>query len=40
MEKPEKNRFGYVYTVNNDSEEVVTPPEDQLDSMDVHMVDH
>jgi hypothetical protein len=35
---PENNRFGYIYTVNNDSE--ITPPSDQLELMDVHMLDH
>ena len=38
MEMPENNRFGYVYTINDDSD--VTPPSNQLESMDVYMLDH
>jgi len=33
----EHNRFGYAYTVNDESD--VTPPDDQLESMDTFMLD-
>jgi hypothetical protein len=33
----EHNRFSYAYTVNDESD--VTPPDDQLESMDTFMLD-
>jgi hypothetical protein len=37
-EAPENNHFRYVYTINDDSD--ITPPSDQLESMDMHMLNH
>jgi len=38
MERPEHNRFGYTYLVNEESD--LTPPQDQLEPMDAYLVDH
>jgi len=38
MERPENNKFGYAYIVDDDSD--LTPPDDQLESMDAYMLDH
>jgi hypothetical protein len=37
-EAPENNHFGYIYTINDNSD--ITPPSDQLESMDMHMLNH
>jgi hypothetical protein len=37
MEQPVHNKYNYVFTVNDDSN--VTPPEQHLQSMDVHILD-
>jgi hypothetical protein len=37
-EVPENNHFGYIYTINDNSD--ITPPSDQLESMDMHMLNH
>jgi hypothetical protein len=37
MEQAEHNRFSYAYTINDESD--VTPPNDQLESMDTFMLD-
>lgn len=37
MERPEHNQFGYTYVVNDDSD--LTPPNDQLESMNVYLLD-
>jgi len=38
MERPEHNKFGYTYLVNEESD--LTPPQDQLEPMDAYLVDH
>jgi hypothetical protein len=38
MERPENNRFGYAYIIDDDSD--LTPPNDQLESMNAYMLDH
>jgi hypothetical protein len=38
MEHPENNKFGYAYVVDDDSD--LTPPDDQLEPMDAHLLDH
>ena len=38
MERPENNRFGYERVVDDDSD--LTPPDDQLESMDAYLLDH
>jgi hypothetical protein len=38
MEHLENNKFGYAYIIDNDSD--LTPPDDQLESMDAYMLDH
>jgi hypothetical protein len=37
MECPENNKFRYTYIVDDDSD--LTPPNDQLESMDTYMLD-
>ena len=37
MEDPERNRFGYVYAIGEESD--VTPPDGHLESMDKYMLD-
>jgi hypothetical protein len=37
MEHPENNKFRYAYIIDDDSD--LTPPDDQLESMDAYMLD-
>jgi hypothetical protein len=37
MEHQENNKFGYAYIIDNDLD--LTPPDDQLESMDAYMLD-
>jgi len=38
MEKPENNRYGYIYVVDEESD--LTPPDDQLEPMDACLLDN
>jgi hypothetical protein len=38
MECLENNKFGYTYITDDDSD--LTPPDDQLESMDAYTLDH
>jgi hypothetical protein len=38
MERPENNRFGYAYIIDDDPD--LTPPDDQLEAMNAYMLDH
>jgi hypothetical protein len=37
MERPESNKVGYAYIIDDDLD--LTPPDDQLESMDAYMLD-